>query len=114
MSIFVRARFDARQGQQAEFEQIAAALTARADEEPGTLTYRWFGPDESTYLVIEQYADTATALAHNERSADLLARVETTAELVSAELYGTLGPELQAWVSSHPQVTAYPDLAGPG
>lgn len=113
MSIFVRARFDVPDGRQAEFEEIALALKARAAEEPGTLTYRWFGPDRGTYLVIEQYADTPAALAHNERSADLLARVEGCAELISAELYGTLGPELLAWVSAHPQVSAYPDLLAP-
>jgi quinol monooxygenase YgiN len=111
MSIFVRAGFDVRNGQQSQFEEIARELTARAAEEPGTLTYRWFGPDRGSYLVIEQYADTSAAVAHNERSADLLARVETSADLTFAELYGTLGPELLAWVAARPQVTAYPDLA---
>lgn len=57
MSIFVRARFDVPDGRQAEFEEIALALKARATEEPGTLTYRWFGPDRGSYLVIEQYAE---------------------------------------------------------
>jgi quinol monooxygenase YgiN len=110
MSIFVRARFDVRDGRQAEFEEMALALAARAAEEAGTLTYRWFGPDHGSYVVVEQYADTAAALAHNERSADLLARVAETAELISAELYGTLGPELQSWVASRPQVTAFSDF----
>ena len=72
--------------------------------------YRWFGSDPDTYLVIEEYADTAAALAHNENSADMLAQVTTIAELMSAELYGTLGPELLAWVAARPQVVAYPDL----
>jgi hypothetical protein len=94
-------------------QEIALALTARAAQEPGTLTYRWFGPDRGSYLVIEQYTDTSAALAHNERSADLLARVEGCAELACAELYGALGPELLAWASSRPQVTAYPDLTAP-
>jgi quinol monooxygenase YgiN len=111
MSIFVRARFDVRAGRQAAFEEIALALTARAAEEAGTLSYRWFGPDDCSYLVIAQYADTAAALAHNQHSADLLARVEGTAEMLFAEVYGTIGPELLAWVSAHPQVTAYPDFA---
>ncbi|XVV08899.1 putative quinol monooxygenase [Actinoplanes sp. CA-131856] len=110
MSIFVRARFTARAGRQAEFEDVTTALTARAAQEPGTLTYRWFGPVDGEYLVIEQYADTPAAITHNERSADLLARAADTAEMVSAELYGTLGPELQAWVDANPQVTVYPDF----
>jgi len=113
MSIFVRARFDARDGRQTEFEEVALALAAQAAEESGTLTYRWFGPDNGSYIVIEQYADTTAALAHNERSADLLARVEGNAELISLELYGPLGHELLAWASARPQVTAYPDFKGP-
>jgi quinol monooxygenase YgiN len=113
MSIFVRARFDVRDGQQKEFEEITQTMVARALKEPETFTYRWFGPDHGTYFVIEQYADTAAALTHNERSADLLARVASTAELVSAELYGPLGPELLAWAAARPQVSAYPDFSGP-
>ena len=112
MSIFVRACFDVRAGRRREFEEIARALALRAAEEAGTLTYRWFGPDRDSYVVIEQYADTAAALLHNERSADLLARVEGNAELRSAELYGELGPELLAWVSARPQVAAFPALPG--
>jgi quinol monooxygenase YgiN len=110
MTIFVRARFAVRDGMQTEFEATIRALARRAAEEAGTLTYRWFGPDLGIYLVIEEYADTAAALAHNENSADMLARVASIAEMLSAELYGTLGPELLAWVATRPHVTAYPDL----
>jgi quinol monooxygenase YgiN len=113
VSIFVRARFDVRDGRQAEFEEIALALAARATEEAGTLTYRWFGPDRGSYVVIEQYSDTAAALLHNQRSADLLDRVAQTADLISAELYGPLGPELLSWASAHPQVAAFPDFPRP-
>jgi quinol monooxygenase YgiN len=114
MSIFVRARFEVLDRRQAEFEEIALALRARAAEEPGTLTYRWFNGEPGSYLVLEEYADTAAALVHNERSADLLARAEHCAEMVFAELYGQLGPELLAWVSAHPQVTAYSDFPNAG
>jgi len=109
-SIFVRARLAVHDGRRAEFEEITRSLTARAAEEPGTLTYRWFGPDGDDYLVIEEYADTPAALAHNERSADLLQRVPECAELASAEVYGTLGAELAEWVAAHPQVVAYADF----
>ena len=109
MSIFVRARFAIRDGGQAEFEEIARALREQAAGEPGTRTYRWF-PTGADYVVLEEYADTAAALAHNERAADLLARVGECAEMVSAELYGPIGPELDAWVRSRPQVSAFPDL----
>jgi quinol monooxygenase YgiN len=110
MSIFVRARFAVPDKHLAKFKEIAAALSQRAAEESGTLTYRWFGAGGGSYLVIEQYTDTAAAVAHNERSAQLLAHVGDYADMVSAELYGSLGPELLAWVDAHPQVTAYPDV----
>ncbi|MDR7275216.1 antibiotic biosynthesis monooxygenase family protein [Catenuloplanes atrovinosus] len=111
MSVFVRARFEPLAGRRDDFVALARALTARAADEPGTLTYRWFGPDRGGYLVIEQYADSAAALAHNARCADLLAEVPRTATMVTAELYGPLGHDLLTWASAHPQVTTYPDLA---
>jgi quinol monooxygenase YgiN len=113
VSIFVRARFDVRDGRQTEFEEIALALAARAADEAETVTYRWFGPDNDSYVVIEQYSDTAAALLHNQRSEDLLARVAQAADMVSAELYGPLGPELLSWAAAHPQVAAFPDFPRP-
>ena len=109
----MRACFDVRDGRQAEFEDLALALAARAAEEAGTLTYRWFGSGGGSYVVIEQYSDTAAALVHNQRSADLLGRVAQTADLVSAELYGPLGPELLSWASERPQVATFPDFPPP-
>jgi quinol monooxygenase YgiN len=112
MSIIVRARFDARAGRQAEFEEIAFALRARAADEPGTLGYRWFSAGEGSYLVIEEYVDGAAALSHQERVADLLARVPECAEMAFAELYGPIGPELAPWVRAIPGVATYPELRG--
>ncbi|WP_314175394.1 putative quinol monooxygenase [Streptomyces winkii] len=113
MSIFVRAQFDVLDQRRAEFEQLALALLEQADDEPGTLTYRFFSA-AGGYLVLEEYADDAAALAHNERAAPLLERVGECAELVRAELYGPIGPELREWVRSRPQVTSYADFPGDG
>ena len=110
MSIFVRARFDARDGRQADFEQIALALRDQARDEPGTHTYRWFSAGAGSYLVLEEYADQAAVLAHQERAAELLERVGQCAEMVYAELYGPIGPELREWVRTHPQATAFEDF----
>jgi len=110
MSIFLRARFDVAEQQRPEFEKLALALSERAAEEPGTRTYRWFSAGVGSYLVLEEYADTAAALVHNERGADLLARVGECAEMVHGELYGTLGPELSEWARSFPQITTFPDF----
>jgi quinol monooxygenase YgiN len=113
MSIFVRAQFDVRDEPQEDFEHLALALRAQAEEEPGTLTYRWFLAGPGSYLVLEEYADSAAAQAHNARAAALLERVGQCAEMVSAELYGPIGPELSEWVRSRPQVTAFADFPDP-
>lgn len=110
MSIFVRARFDAHDGRRADFEQVALALREQAEDEPGTITYRWFSAGAGSYVVLEQYTDPAAAMAHNERAAELLERVAGCADLVHAELYGPIGPELQEWARSRPQVTTFPDF----
>ncbi|SRR6266545_1509082 len=110
MSIFVRARFDARDRRRADFEQIALALREQAKDEPGTLTFRWFSSGPGSYLVLEEYADPAAALAHNERGAELLERVGECAEMIYAELYGPIGPELGDWARSRPQVTVFADF----
>lgn len=110
MSLFVRARFEVVDGRRAEFEEIALALRERAQAEAGTRTYRWFSAGDGSYLVLEEYADPAAAAAHNERAADLLARVARCATMVRAEVYGSIDPQIRAWVAAHPQVTAHPDL----
>jgi quinol monooxygenase YgiN len=114
MSIFVRASFSIRDGGKAGFERIAFALQAQAKTEPGTLTFRWFTAGVGRYVVLEEYADTMAALAHNERAGPLLAEVTDHAEMVSAEIYSRIGPELQAWARANPGVTTYPDLRSDG
>ena len=114
MSIFVRARFDVRGERQGDFEEIALALGERAKEEAGTRTYRWFSGGDGSYLVIEEYTDANAALAHNENVAELLARVGECAEMVYAELYGPIGPELGEWARSRPRVTTFADFPADG
>jgi quinol monooxygenase YgiN len=114
MSIFVRARFDVRDQRQADFEQVALALREQAKDEPETLAYRWFSSGAGSYLVLEEYTDSAAALVHNERAAGLLECVTQCAEMVYAELYGPIGTELHEWVRSHPQVITFADFPDHG
>lgn len=109
MSFFVRGRFDALPGKRDEFEQIALTLAARAADEPGTLTYRWFSSGEGAYVVLEEYVDEAAAMAHNEGVADLLTRVPECASLISVEVYGVSS---LAWAEGNPRVTCHPDFSG--
>ncbi|MFF1704312.1 hypothetical protein [Streptomyces sp. NPDC058252] len=45
-----------------------------------------------------------------ERAAELPARAARCADLVHAEIYGSIGPGTRAWARSRPQVTVYPDF----
>lgn len=110
MSFFVRARFDVRDGRQAEFEEAALALRAQAVEEPETLRYRWFSTVPGSYVAIEEYVDADAAMRHNERGAHWLERIGECADLVSAEIYGPIGPWVREWAATRPQVTLYPDF----
>ncbi|MEV6071323.1 antibiotic biosynthesis monooxygenase [Nocardia sp. NPDC052001] len=110
MSFFVRARFDVREGRQAEFEEAALALRAQAAEEPETLTYRWFSTVPGSYVALEEYVDSDAAQAHNERGAKWLESVFDCAELVSAEIYGPTGAWLREWAAERPQVTLFPEF----
>ena len=106
--MFVRARFEVRDGKTADFEQIAQALAQRATDEPGTLTYRWFTAGTNSYIVLEEYTDETAAMAHNEAAQDLLTQVPNCADMISAEVYG---PKTSAWAENNPQVTLHPDLS---
>ena len=110
MSIFVRAQFVVREQRQAEFEEVALALREQANDEPGTLTYRWFSSGDGSYLVLEEYADSTAALAHNERVAALLERVAQCAEMLNGEVYGAISPEIREWIRANPQVRAFEDF----
>jgi quinol monooxygenase YgiN len=113
-TVFVRALFEVADPLRAEFEEIVSVLRERARHEPGTLTYRVCAAEGgSGYVVLEQYADPAAAMAHNAGAADLLARVEQCAELVLTEIYGPVGPEIRAWADSRPGVSVFTDLAEP-
>jgi quinol monooxygenase YgiN len=112
MSIVVRAELRLRPGARAAFVEVATALAAAAADEAGTLRYTWYGSaDPDVVVVLEEYADPAAALAHNQHCAPLLARAAELAEITSAHLHGRLGPELEAWVAGQPFAHAHPPLA---
>ncbi|WP_067564796.1 putative quinol monooxygenase [Nocardia acidivorans] len=113
MSFFVRARFDIHDGRQADFEEAALALRAQAAEEPETLRYRWFSNAPGSYVAIEEYVDADAAMTHNDRGAKHLERIFECAELVSAEIYGPIGPWVREWADTRPQVTLYADFPDP-
>lgn len=104
MSLFIRARFDVHD--QSEFEQVARALREQAEGEPGTRTYRWFSAEPGSYFRIEEYTDAAAAQAHYDRGAELLERGAQCADMVEAEIYGSVEDDLWDWVAANPVFSA--------
>ncbi|GGK87884.1 putative quinol monooxygenase [Streptomyces flaveus] len=113
-SIFVRVRFEVREQRQEEFKKLVFALRQQANDEPGTRSYRWFTAADGSYLVLEEYADSAAAMAHMERGGELLKRLTECAVLGSVELHGPIGPELREWVGSNPPPVMFADFFGQG
>ncbi|QPP08739.1 hypothetical protein G4Z16_22645 [Streptomyces bathyalis] len=114
MSIFVRVRFDVGDEQRAEFERLALDLCEQAEGVPGILTYRFFSSGSGRYALLEEYADTAAALAHNDSATELLDRLRHCTESIGVELYGPLGPELHEWVRERHHATSYAEFPETG
>ena len=113
MTIFLRARGKVQVENELEFKTLAFALQDLAAGESGTRTYRWFSEGFGTYVVLEEYVDAAAALGHNQRAADLLARLSRTVDITEIELYGEIGLELGAYAAGLPQANVYPELLPP-
>jgi quinol monooxygenase YgiN len=111
MTILVRAELQLLPGKREEFINVAAALAAASSAEVGTLRYEWFSCEDPTvFVVIEEYADSGAALAHNQHCEELLRSIAEVAELTSVHVHGRLGPDLDAWVAESPFAYAHPPM----
>jgi quinol monooxygenase YgiN len=111
VAIIVRAELRVRPGRTDEFRSLARALAAAAADEAGTLRYSWYtSADPDVFVVIEEYADPAAAVAHNEHCAAHLRQVAELADMTSVHPHGELGPDLEAWVGANPVAHAHPPL----
>jgi len=111
VTILVRARFRVRPEDIDRFSRAAQALATAAAGEVGTLRYAWFvTEDPGTFVVLEEYTDPDTALAHNRRCDQLIRDVSEVATMTEVELHGDLGPHLTAWVAADPRASAHTPL----
>ncbi|MBS2534343.1 antibiotic biosynthesis monooxygenase [Catenulispora sp. NF23] len=108
-TIVSHARFAVREESCADFERVATALVARAEQEPGTLTYRFFRGAPGNYAAIEEYADAEAVDAHQAANQDLLARVFEYAEQSWITVHGPVGAEIQEWARGAEGVTLFLD-----
>jgi quinol monooxygenase YgiN len=96
MTIIVRAELTAVAGRRDEFAAVARALATASADEPGTVRYDWYqDADPADVVVIEEYADSEAAFAHNAHCEELLSRVGEPAEMTAVQLQGELNPELK-------------------
>jgi quinol monooxygenase YgiN len=111
MTVFIRAHFTVFPPRMTEFENTAVELRDTAAAEPGTLSYRWFSrPGSVDCFTLEEYVDSAAAMAHLGSSAELLARLENSSHMVLVELYGAIAPELGELMSQNPRVAILSDF----
>jgi quinol monooxygenase YgiN len=111
MTLIVRAELQLLPGNREEFIKAAAALAAASSAEVGTLRYDWYSSEDPTiFVVIEEYADSEAALAHNQHCHELLVSIGELAELTSVHVHGRLGRDLEAWVAENPSAYAHPPM----
>jgi quinol monooxygenase YgiN len=111
MTITVRAEVRVLPGKRDEFVNVAMDLADAASDEFGTLRYDWYSSDDPTvFVVIEEYTDSAAAVAHNQHCEALLRSVAELAEISSAHLHGSLGPALERWIAERSFAHAHPPL----
>jgi quinol monooxygenase YgiN len=109
MGILVRAEFVVRDGVDEKFAAIVRGLLGRVADEDGTLRYDWFqGP--SYVVVLEEYADAAAVLKHQDHVGDLLAQLFELAELTVLQVHGDVTPELQELLDGMPVAEVFPPL----
>ena len=99
-TIVSHARFSVPEPARADFERVAAELVARAEREPGTLTYRFFRGAPGDYAAVEEYADADAVNAHQAANQDLLGRVFEYADQSWISVHGAVGAEIREWAHS--------------
>lgn len=109
MSILVRVEFVVADGRAGELLELVAALQERVAEEPGTLRYDWFqGP--GCVVVLEEYADSAAVVAHQEHVGDLLVQVFALAEMTVLQVHGEVDAALREVLDGMPVGQVFPPL----
>lgn len=107
MSIYLRVEVTVNDGKQAEVEEVAKQLVARAADEPGTLTYRVFSAEPGIYTVIEEYVDAAASAAHSQGAKDLLDQLGAISTFTGFDIYGNDADGLDKLAAAIPFAKAH-------
>ena len=87
------------EGSEEKFREVAKAMTAASEAEPGTLGYEWFfSADGRQCRLLETYVDSAAVLAHFRGPAvtQLVPQLMPLCHIDRFEIYGDPGPEVAA------------------
>jgi quinol monooxygenase YgiN len=86
-------------GQLEEFKNVAKAMNAGSESEPGTLGYEWFfSADGKTVRLLETYVDAAAIEAHftGPVVGELVPKLVPLCKVERMEIYGDPGPKVTA------------------
>jgi autoinducer 2-degrading protein len=96
-AVYFLVSFKINEGKFEAFKEIAQAMIAFTQKEPGTLAYEWyFAADQTRGRLVETYADQNAAAAHMTGPAvkDLVPKIRELSTIAGFEVYGD--PGLQA------------------
>jgi len=81
-------------GRLEDFKAAAATLRELSSSEPGTLRYDWYISEDGTRQVtVEEFADSAAFVAHNEHAAPAVPALLETADVTAAQVLGDVDDE---------------------
>jgi len=95
-AVYFLVSFKINQGKFEAFKEIAQAMIASTQKEPGSLAYEWyFSPDRTRGKLIETYADQNAVQAHIAGRAvqELVPKIREVSSIAGFEVYGDPGPK---------------------
>ena|SRR5271166_5680293 len=93
-AVYFLVSFKINEGKFESFKEIALAMIAFTQKEPGALAYEWyFGADRSKGRLVETYVDQNAVNAHMAGRAvqELVPKIREVASITGFEVYGDPG-----------------------
>ncbi|MGA7683855.1 MAG: antibiotic biosynthesis monooxygenase [Terriglobales bacterium] len=93
-TVYFLVSFEINEGKFETFKEIAQAMIAITQKEPGALAYEWyFSTDQTNVRLIETYADQSAVSAHMAGRAvsELVPKIREISSITGFEVYGDPG-----------------------
>lgn len=101
-AVYFLVSFKINGGQFEAFKEIAQAMIAFTQKEPGSLAYEWyFSPDKTRGRLVESYADQNAVNAHMAGRAvqELVPKIRELSSITGFEVYGDPGSQASELLS---------------